>query len=80
MTYGKDMSQGLDDYDRKILAYLLKEDSPVTTEMAGKSLKISWNAAHPHLYKLETAGLVRGKTDGKQKQWMMTENGRRANR
>ena len=76
MTCGKDMSQGLDDYDRKILAYLLKEDWPVTTEMVGKSLKISWNAAQLHLYKLVSEGLVRGKRVGKQNQWMLTNKGK----
>ena len=82
MTYHKDMPQSdteakLDDFDRRILAYLLKEDWPVTTEMVAKELKISWNTAQLHLYKLVAGGLVRGKRVGRQNQWMLTDSGRR---
>ena len=85
MVYHKDMPQlgagtKLDDYDRKILAYLLREDWPVTTEMVGKGLKISWNTAQLHLYKLKSEGLVKGKRVGRQNQWMLTDSGRRVSK
>ncbi len=66
----------LDGFDKRILAYLLKEDWPVTTEMVGKELKISWNTAQLHLYKLKAESLVKGKRVGRQNQWMLTESGR----
>lgn len=66
----------LDGFDKRILAYLLEEDWPVTTEMVGKELKISWNTAQLHLYKLKAEGLVRGKRVGRQNQWMLTESGK----
>jgi predicted transcriptional regulator len=72
-----DSGSGLDDIDRKILAYLLKEDWPVTTEMIADALPSSWNTAQLHLYKLKSEGLVKGKRVGRQNQWMLTDNGRR---
>ena len=54
----------------------MKEDWAVTTEMVRKELKISWNTAQLHLYKLKSGGLVKGKRVGRQNQWMLTDNGR----
>ncbi|HEV2120625.1 MAG TPA: hypothetical protein VGS11_11065 [Candidatus Bathyarchaeia archaeon] len=81
LIYHKDMPQSgtgtkLDDFDRKILAYLLKEDWPVTTETVGKELRICWNTAQLHLYKLKSEGLVKGKRVGRQNQRMLTDKGR----
>jgi len=67
----------LDRYDSSILTYLLKEDWPVTTEMVGKELEISWNTAQVHLYKLKSEGLVKGKRVGRQNQWMLTDEGKK---
>jgi len=67
----------LDRYDSRILTYLLKEDWPVTTEMVGKELEISWNTAQVHLYKLKSEGLVKGKRVGRQNQWMLTDEGKK---
>lgn len=61
----------MDDIDRRILAYLKKEDWPVTTEMVANELKISWNTAQLHLYKMQTDGFVKGKRVGRQNQWML---------
>ncbi len=61
----------MDEIDRKILAYLRKEEWPVTTEMVANELKISWNTAQLHLYKLQAEGLVKGKRVGRQNQWML---------
>ncbi len=66
------------DIDRKILQYLAKEDWPVTTEMVAKELRISWNTAQIHLYKLMSEKLVKGKRVGRQNQWMVTEKGRKS--
>lgn len=63
----------MDDIDKKIIACLKKEDWPVTTEMVGRELKISWNTAQLHLYKLQSEGLVRGKRVGRQNQWMLVK-------
>lgn len=56
--------------DKKVIAYLKKEDWPVTTEMVAKALVISWNTAQLHLYKLQAEGRVKGKRVGRQNQWM----------
>lgn len=62
-----------DEIDKKILVYLKKEDWPVTTEMVGKALGMSWNTAQIHLYKLQADGLLRGKRVGRQNQWMLVD-------
>ncbi len=72
MAYHKEIAY-LDEIDRKILAYLRKEDWPVTTEMVGRELKISWNTAQLHLYKLQAEGLVKGKRVGRQNQWVLMQ-------
>ncbi|MDD2666652.1 MAG: FaeA/PapI family transcriptional regulator [Methanocellales archaeon] len=64
--------------DPKILQYLAKEDWPVTTETVAKELKISWNTAQIHLYKLQAEGLVKGKRVGRQNQWMLSKKGEKA--
>ncbi len=61
IIYHKDMPQTdsgtkLDDFDRKILSYLLKEDWPVTTEMVADAIPSSWNTAQLHLYKVKSEG------------------------
>jgi len=57
--------------DRGILRYLAEQDWPVTTEMVAKHLKVSWNTAQIHLYKLMAEGLVKGKRVGRQNQWII---------
>ena len=63
--------------DRKILAYLLKQDWPVTTEMIAKELKISWNTAQVHLWRLVSEDRVKGRRVGRQNQWVITEKARK---
>jgi predicted transcriptional regulator len=70
----------LDKIDKGILSFLIREDWPVTTEMVAKELKISWNTAQLHLYKLLSEGLVRGKRVGRQNQWMATDKGKDASK
>lgn len=60
-----------DEIDKRIIAYLKKEDWPVTTEMIAKAIKVSWNTAQIHLYKLQADGVLRGKRVGRQNQWML---------
>lgn len=66
----------IDSNDRKIIAYLKKEDWPVTTEMVAKLLDVSWNTAQLHLFKLQAEGLLRGKRVGRQNQWMLSDKGK----
>jgi len=40
-------------------------------------LKISWNTAQIHLYKLLAEGMVKGREVGRQNQWMVTEKGKK---
>lgn len=70
----------LDTIDKKILRYLLKEDWPVTTEMVAKELKVAWNTAQVHLYKLLAERLIKGKRVGRQNQWMITENAKKTSK
>jgi len=63
--------------DKQILNHLSKQDWPITTEMVAKELKISWNTAQIHLYKLVAEGTVRGRKIGRQNQWMITEKGKK---
>ena len=55
--------------DQKIIEYLKQEDWPVTTDMVARRLKVSWNTAQVHLYKLVSEGKVKGKRVGRQNQW-----------
>jgi len=63
--------------DEKLLKYLVDEDWPVTTEQVAKELKISWNTAQLHLYKLLSEGMVKYKKVGRQNQWAVTEEGKK---
>ena len=67
----------LDVVDKQVLNHLSKQDWPITTEMVAKELKISWNTAQIHLYKLMAEGMVRGRKVGRQNQWMITEKGKK---
>lgn len=62
--------------DEGILRYLAEQDWPVTTEMVARNLKVSWNTAQIHLYKLVAEGLVKGKRVGRQNQWIICNKGR----
>jgi predicted ArsR family transcriptional regulator len=66
------VSQLQEDIDKRILKYLSEQDWPVTTEMVAENVKISWNTAQIHLYKLSAEGLVKGKRVGRQNQWVLT--------
>lgn len=68
------MSPKADEIDKKILKYIDKSDWPVTTEMVGKGVGVSWNTAQIHLYKLQSEGKIKGKRVGRQNQWMRTKS------
>ena len=63
--------------DEQILKYLAKQDWPVTTEMVARELKLSWNTAQVHLYKLLSEGKVKSKRVGRQNQWILASEGSR---
>ena len=62
--------------DERILRYLSEQDWPVTTEMVANTVKLSWNTAQIHLYKLASEGLVKGKRVGRQNQWALSKSGK----
>lgn len=62
------------DIDKEILKFLKKNDWPVTTEEVAKVLKISWNTAQVHLFKLVSEGKVKFKRVGRQNQWWFDKN------
>jgi predicted ArsR family transcriptional regulator len=64
------------DIDKRILEYLAKQDWPVTTEMVAKELKVSWNTAQLHLYKLMADNMVKGRRIGRQNQWIISREKR----
>lgn len=66
------------DIDQKIFEFIVYEDWPVPTDMAGIEMKVSWNMAQLHLYKLLVDGLIKGKRVDRQNQWMATDKGRKA--
>lgn len=72
------MVSPLNSIDRKVIAYIRREDWPVTTEMVAKAVDVSWNTAQLHLYKLQAEGYLRGKRVGRQNQWMLTDKGRQS--
>jgi predicted ArsR family transcriptional regulator len=39
--------------------------------MVANELKVSWNTAQLHLYKLVTEGKVKGRRVGRQNQWIL---------
>lgn len=57
--------------DGRIIAFLSTQDWPVTTEMIAEALRVSWNTAQLHLYKLQAEGTVKGKRVGRQNQWAL---------
>lgn len=69
MSYSRNVSllasENLEEsIDKRIQKYLSEQDWPVTTEMVAENVKISWNTAQIHLYKLAAEGLVKGKRVG----------------
>lgn len=68
------MSPKSDEIDKLILKYIDASDWPVTTEMVGKGVGVSWNTAQIHLYKLQAEGKIKGKRVGRQNQWMRVKS------
>ncbi len=64
--------------DRRILTFLAEQDWPVTTENVGEACDVTWNTAQVHLLRLLSENLLRSKRVGRQNQWMITDQGRKA--
>jgi len=60
--------------DKRIVIMLASQDWPVTTDAVAQVLKISWNTAQLHLYKLQAEGFVRGKRVGRQNEWVLAKS------
>jgi predicted ArsR family transcriptional regulator len=58
----------------KIIEFLAKQEWPVTTEMVGKELKISWHTAQVHLLKLTAEGKIKYKKVGRQNQFWLNKS------
>ncbi len=62
------------DARKTILAFLEKQDWPVTTETVATELEVSWNTAQIHLLKLVTESKVKFKRVGRQNQFWLNRN------
>ncbi len=67
------MARG-EEIDKGILKFLEKQEWPVTTEDVAKSVKVSWQTAQIHLFKLQHEGKVKYRRVGKQNQWWFSKN------
>ncbi len=67
MARGKEIDKG-------ILKFLEKQEWPVTTEDVAKSVKVSWQTAQIHLFRLQHEGKVKYRRVGKQNQWWFSKN------
>lgn len=63
-----------EEIDKKILNFLKRQEWPVTTEDVAKSIKVSWQTAQIHLFKLQHKGKVKYRRVGKQNQWWFNKN------
>jgi len=57
---------------KEIMAFLKKQDWPVTTENVMKGIRVSWNTAQVHLLKLVAGGKVKYKKVGRQNQFWLS--------
>jgi len=72
MLYHKEVPHlASDDTRNKIIAFLEKQDWPVTTEEVAKQMKLSWNTAQVHLLKLLAEKRVKYKKVGRQNQFWL---------
>jgi len=53
----------------KIMNFLKKQKTPVTTMMVAEALRISWQTAKIHLLELYAEGRIQFGKIGKQNQW-----------
>ncbi len=67
------MARG-EEIDKGILKFLEKQEWPVTTQDVAKSVKVSWQTAQIHLFKLQHEGKVKYRRVGKQNQWWFSKN------
>jgi len=57
---------------KEIIAFLRKQDWPVTTENVMKGISVSWNTAQVHLLKLVADKTVKYKKVGRQNQFWLS--------
>ena len=55
----------------KILKALKKNEWPETTENIAKTVKVTWQTAQIHLFKLQIEGKVKYRKVGRQNQWWL---------
>lgn len=59
------------DVSERIIEFLKKQGWPSTTGDIAKGVKISWQTAQIHLYKLMSEGKVKYRKVGRQNQWWL---------
>ena len=62
------------DTAKNIMDFLDKNDWPATTEEIAKEVKISWNTAQVHLFRLVSEGKLKYKKVGRQNQWWLEKS------
>lgn len=55
----------------KILKALKKNEWPETTENIAKTVKVTWQTAQIHLFRLQAEGKVKYRKVGRQNQWWL---------
>jgi predicted ArsR family transcriptional regulator len=60
-----------DEIDKKILAHMAQLEWPSTTEDIADAIKISWQTAQIHLFKLQAEGKLKYRKVGRQNQWWL---------
>jgi len=56
---------------KQIIAFLEKQEWPVTTEQVATELEVSWNTAQVHLLKLQVEGRIKYRKVGRQNQFWL---------
>ena len=56
---------------KKILEFLEKQEWSSTTEDIAKGVKITWQTAQIHLFKLQAQGKIKYRKVGRQNQWWL---------
>jgi predicted ArsR family transcriptional regulator len=63
-----------DAIDKRIIEHMKKLEWPSTTEDIAAAVKVSWQTAQIHLFKLQAEGKVKYRKVGRQNQWWMNKN------
>ena len=60
-----------DQIDKKIIRHMKTLEWPSTTEDIADAIKVSWQTAQIHLFKLNADGKVKYRKVGRQNQWWL---------